>query len=191
MLDSDNGLQPEVVVMAKIKRNEPCPCGSGSKAKRCCQAPHAYVDVRVLPLELCQDVVNDLPGSTQAEMQALFDQLVYLPAVDASLRVRLPDIITPDMERAINALRDDDDTTFDEALGKVVPAVDTLERRIELAQTVIELRDQGRIPAKLAAVAVLELDREESAFFLSSVAESLAVLAGGQPMPAGLLVATR
>jgi len=177
--------------MAKIKRNEPCPCGSGSKAKRCCQAPHAYVDVRVLPLELCQDVVNDLPGSTQAEMQALFDQLVYLPAVDASLRVRLPDIITPDMERAINALRDDDDTTFDEALGKVVPAVDTLERRIELAQTVIELRDQGRIPAKLAAVAVLELDREESAFFLSSVAESLAVLAGGQPMPAGLLVATR
>jgi hypothetical protein len=178
------------VAMAKIKRNEPCPCGSGTKAKRCCQAPHAYVDVRVLPLDLCQNVVNDLPGSTQAEMRALFDQLVYLPAIDASLQVRLPGIVTPDMDRVINALRNDDDAEFDQALGKVVPAVDTLERRIELAQAVIELRDQGRISAKLAAVAVLELDREESAFFLSSVAESLAVLAGDQPTPSGLLLAT-
>lgn len=177
--------------MAKIRRNEPCPCGSGSKAKRCCQAPHAYVDVRVLPLDLCQSVVNDLPGSTQAEMRTLFDQLVYLPAVDASLQVRLPDIITPDMECAINALRNDDDTAFDEALGKVVPAVDALERRIELAQAVIELRDRGRIPKKLAAVAVLELDRAESAFLLSSVAESLAVLADGQRAPSRLLIATR
>ena len=177
--------------MAKIRRNEPCPCGSGSKAKRCCQAPHAYVDVRVLPLELCQGVVNDLPGSTQTEMRELFDQLVYLPAVDVSLQVRLPGIITPHMDRAINALRDADGAGFDEALGQVVTAVDTLERRIELANAVIELRNQRRVPPKLAAVAVLDLDREESVFFLSSVAESLAVLAGDQPTPAGLLVAAR
>jgi hypothetical protein len=71
-----------------------------------------------------------------------------------------------------------------------VPAVDTLERRIELAQAVIALRDQGRIPAKLAAVAVFELDREESVFFLSSVAESLAALAGSEATPTGLLTAT-
>ena len=86
---------------------------------------------------------------------------VYLPAVDASLQVRLPSVITADMDRAINALRDDHGTVFDEALGKVVPAVDTLERRILLAQAVIALRDQERIPAKLAAVAVFELDRAE------------------------------
>ncbi len=177
--------------MTKIRRNEPCPCGSGSKAKRCCEAPHAYVDVRVLPLDLCQSVVNDLPGSTQAEMRALFDQLVYLPAVDASLQVHMPGIITADMDRAIHALRDDHGSAFDEALGRIVPTVDTLERRIELAQAVIALRNQGRIPAKLAAVAVLELDREESVFFLSAVAESLAALAHIEPTPAGLLTATR
>ena len=177
--------------MTKIRRNEPCPCGSGSKAKRCCQAPHAYVDVRVLPLDLCQSVVNDLAGSTQAEMRALFDQLVYLPAIDASLQVRLPGIISTDMDRAIHALRDDHGSVFDEALGRVVTAVDTLERRIELAQAVIALRDQGRIPAKVAAVAVLELDRDESVFFLSAVAESLAALASSEPTPAGLLTATR
>jgi hypothetical protein len=177
--------------MAKIRRNEPCPCGSGSKAKRCCEVPHAYVDIRVLPLDLCQSVANDLPGSTQAEMRALFDQLVYLPALDASLQVSLPGVITADMDRAIDALRNDQGTVFDEALGRVVPAVDTLERRIELAQGVIALRDQGRIPAKLAAVAVLELDREESVLFLSAVAESLAALAGSEPTPAGMLTATR
>jgi hypothetical protein len=177
--------------MAKIRRNEPCPCGSGSKAKRCCEVPHAYVDVRVMPLDLCQNVVNDLPGSTQAEMRALFDQLVYLPAVDASLQVRLPGIITTDMDRAINALRDDNGTAFDDALGRVVPAVDTLERRIDLAQAVVTLRDQGRIPPKLAAVAVLELDREESVFFLSAVAESLAALARSETSPAELLTATK
>jgi hypothetical protein len=153
--------------------------------------PHAYVDIRVLPLDLCQNVVNDLPGSTQAEMRALFDQLVYLPALDASLQVSLPGVITADMDRAIDALRNDQGTVFDEALGRVVPAVDTLERRIELAQGVIALRDQGRIPAKLAAVAVLELDREESVLFLSAVAESLAALAGSEPTPAGMLTATR
>ncbi len=177
--------------MAKIKRNAPCPCGSGFKAKRCCETPHAYVDVRVLPLELCQGVVNDLPGTAHDEMRALFDQLIYLPELDTSLQVRLPGIITPDMERAIDALRDDDHAGFDEALGRVVPAVDTLERRIELAQAVIELRDQGRVPPKLAAIAVLELDRPESTFFLSSVAESLAVLAGDRRTPAGLLLSAR
>ncbi|MBF6558432.1 MAG: SEC-C domain-containing protein [Acidimicrobiales bacterium] len=177
--------------MAKIRRNGPCPCGSGSKAKRCCQTPHAYVDVRVLPLDLCQSVLNDLPGTTQVEMRTLFDQLIFLPEIDTSVQVSLPGIITPDMEQAINALREDDDAGFDEALGKVVPAVDTLERRIELAQAVIELRNNGRIPPNLAAIAVLELDRPESTFFLSSVAESIAVLAGEQQTPAGLVVSAR
>lgn len=27
--------------MAKVGRNEICPCGSGKKSKRCCQAPAA------------------------------------------------------------------------------------------------------------------------------------------------------
>ena len=176
--------------MSKIRRNEPCPCGSGSKAKRCCQLPHAYVDVRVLPLELCQGVVNDLPGTTPAELRVLFRQLVHLPAVDPSLHVRLPGVISADMECAVNALQDDDGSIFDKFLGRVVPAIDTLERRIELAQAVIALREQGRIPAKLAALAVLDLDREESVFFISAVAESLDALAVSETNPAGLLTAT-
>jgi hypothetical protein len=56
---------------------------------------------------------------------------------------------------------------------------------------VITLRDQGRLPSDLAALAVIDLDCPESAFFVSSVAESLAVLAGERSTPAGLIVATR
>jgi hypothetical protein len=76
-------------------------------------------------------------------------------------------------------------------LLEVVLAVDTLERRIELARAVIELRDQGRIAPKLDAVAVLGLDRKESTSFHSSIAESIVVLAGEQQIPAGLVVFVR
>ena len=178
------------VVMAKIRRNGPCPCGSGSKAKRCCSAIDRTEDVHFLPAELCKAVVPDLRGTDDVGLRSLFDELLYLPEVDTSLQVRLG-ILTSEMDRAIAALQDDDGDEFDHVLGQVVPTVDTVDRRVELAQAVIALRDQGRIPRRLAAVAVIELDGKESTLFLSSVAESLAVLAGDRTTPAGLLVATR
>ena len=177
--------------MAKIRRNGPCPCGGGSKAKRCCYGTQEAVDSGMLPRDLGDDAIADLNGTDEIELRTYFDQLLYLPEIDTSLQVRLPGIITPDMDRAINALRDDDDEEFDEALDKVVSAIDSADRRIDLAQAVLTLRDQGQIKQKFAAIAVLELDRNESMVFRSSVAESLAILAGDQPTPAGLLVATR
>jgi hypothetical protein len=68
---------------------------------------------------------------------------------------------------------------------------DSSDHRLELAQAVCALRDEGRIPWDLAVVAVLELDGEEPTPLLSPVAESLAVLAGEPSTPAGILVATR
>jgi hypothetical protein len=97
----------------------------------------------------------------------------------------------PDRNIGAPHLRTGDDEGFDRALEQVVPTLDTLDNRITLARAVVALRDRGRIPAKLAAVAVLELDRPESMLFLSSVAESISVLAGDSCTPAGLLVATR
>ena len=176
--------------MAKIKRNEPCPCGSGSKAKRCCYGTGEPVHDGVLPKEVGDAAIADLQGIGEIELRVYFDQLVDLPELDASLQVRLPGIITPDIERAINALRDDDGDGFDDALDSVLNAIDSPERRLALAEAVLRLRDQGQITRKLAAMAVLELDRPESMTFRSSVAESLAVLAGEQPTPAGLLLAT-
>ena len=177
--------------MAKVRRNGPCPCGSGKKAKRCCHGPITYVDVRIMPLDMTDAAISVLRGTREIELRAHFDELIYLPEIDLSLQVPLPGIITPDLNHAINALRNDDGDEFDRILDRVVPTVDTVQRRIDLARAVIALRDQECIPAVLAAIAVLDLDREESMLFTSSVAESISVLAGDQRTPSGLVVAAR
>lgn len=176
--------------MAKVQRNQPCPCGSGSKAKRCCYGPERLIDVRIMPLDLTQDAISVLRATSEIELRGIFDQLFYLPEIDLSLQVPLPGIITPEIDQAISALRNDDGEEFDRVLAQVVPTVDTVDQRINLAQAVMALRDQGRIPIKLAAMAIFELDREQSILFASSVAESIGVLAGDQRTPSGLLVAS-
>jgi hypothetical protein len=176
--------------MAKVKRNAPCPCGSGNKAKRCCYGAAEPVHDGMLPIEVADAAIADLQETDEIELRAYFDELLDLPELDVSLQVRLPGIITPDMDSAINALRDDDFDDFDDALDGVVAAIDSPECRLTLAQAVLKLRDQGHIKRKFAAMAVLELDRPESMLFRSSVAESLAVLAGEQHTPAGLFLAT-
>ena len=108
--------------MAKIKRNGPCPCGSGNKAKRCCYGTGEPVHDGMLPREVGVAAVADLKGTDRIELRAYFDQLLDLPELDVSLQVRLPGIITPDMARAINALRDDDGDGFDDAVDKVLNA---------------------------------------------------------------------
>jgi hypothetical protein len=176
--------------MAKIKRNGPCPCGSGSKAKRCCYGTQEPVHDGMLPPEVGDAAIDDLKETDEIELRVYFDRLIDLPELDVSLQVRLPGITTLDMERAIDALRDDDCDAFDDALDQVIDAIDSPERRLALAEAVLRLRDQGQITRKFAAMAVLELDRPESLVFRSSVAESLAVLAGEQHTPAGLFLAT-
>ena len=177
--------------MAKVRRNGPCPCGSAKKAKRCCHGPITYVDVRIMPLDMIDVALSVLRSTSEIELRAHFDKLIYLPEIDLSLQVPLPGIITPDLDHAIDALQDDDGDEFDRILDRVVPTVDTVQRRIDLACAAIALRDQQRIPAVLAAIAVLDLDREESILFTSSVAESISVLAGDQRTPSGLVVAAR
>ena len=90
--------------MAKVKRNGPCPCGSGKKAKRCCHGPVEYLDVRIMPLEVYRDSVCELGGTTRAEFDDLFGELVDLPEVDLSLQVPLPNVWTPAIDRAVSVL---------------------------------------------------------------------------------------
>jgi hypothetical protein len=183
-------MAPQEVVMAKVRRNAPCPCGSGSKAKRCCYGPVEYLDVRIMPLKIYRDSIAELAGTTRDEFEDIFGELVNLPESDLSLQVPLPSIWTPELDRAVNALHDDDAEEFDEALTHVVAKLDTVRQRLLLARAVVVLRAAGRLSKKVAALAIIELDREYSAFFVSSVAESIAVVAGDQRTPSGLLVAT-
>ena len=176
--------------MTKVQRNQPCPCGSGNKAKRCCYGPERIIEVRVMPLDLTENAFSVLRAQSVIELRALFDQLFDLPKLDLTLQVPLPRIITPKIDQAISALQDGDDETFDRVLAEVKPIVDSVKHRIDLAEAVIALRDQGRISVPLAAMAIFELDREESILFTSAVAESIGVLAGDQRTPSGLLIAS-
>jgi hypothetical protein len=183
-------MAPEEVVMAKVKRNGPCPCGSANKAKRCCYGPVEHLDVRIMPLEVYRDSIAELADTDKDEFETIFDELVNLPELDLSLQVPLPSIWTSELDRAVNALHDDDTDEFDDALTHVVAKLDTVRNRLLLARAVVILRDAGRLSKKLAALAIIELDREYSAFFTSSVAESIAVVAGDQRTPSGLVVVT-
>ena len=172
--------------MTKIRRNGPCPCGSGSKAKRCCDGNDEAMGFHCLPADLCLSVAPDLVDIEKEEFRALFDELPFLPEIYRSLYVNLG-MITPDMDRAIDALDDNDMDGFREVLKRVTAEVDTPGRRLKLAEAILTLRDEECIPADLAAAAVLDLGMKGgSNLLLSSVANSLLVLADatGILMPA-------
>ncbi len=56
--------------MAKVQRNDPCPCGSAKKAKRCCHGPVKYIDVRIMPLDMTQEAVDFLRHTSRIDIRA-------------------------------------------------------------------------------------------------------------------------
>lgn len=182
----------EEVAMAKVKRNEPCPCGSTKKAKRCCFSTERVAEaaeVRRAFQILCKEAAPALVDVERLEFDELFHQAIHLPELDLSLQVCLPTLFSPAIERARAALEDDDIDAFDDALWEVAEEMDTPERRLAMARAIIALRDAGKIDPKVAAVAMFDLSEGTiSAVFISSIAESIAVSAGDARTPAGLFV---
>jgi hypothetical protein len=176
-----------------VGRNSPCPCGSQLKAKRCCLAePRLRISTpRATLARLQASVAPDLAGIDRAGLRSLYDEMIYLPELDISLHVRLPSLRTPQITHAAAALAAGADDAFDTALHDVRRAVDTFERRLWLAQAVLDLRDRGQIPPALAAVAIIDLNQPGSALFTSSLAQAIAVSGGTERTPFGLLVAAR
>ena len=56
--------------MAKIGRNSPCPCGSGKKYKRCCEAKEAHMREAPLP-----------PGRFRYESGSYGGRGGYMPSI--------------------------------------------------------------------------------------------------------------
>jgi len=181
----------EVVVVTKERRNELCPCGSRLKAKRCClaEAELRVTTPRATLARLQSSVLPALRGIGREQFRELYDEVIFLPELDVSFHVRLPGVFTPEIERALYACSVGDEEAFDEALRAVLPAVDTIENRLFLAEAVLAARDLGRISPPLAAVAVVDLNQAESALLLSSLARSIGVRSGEERTPSGLRVA--
>ena len=72
--------------MAKVKRNGPCPCGSGNKAKRCCYGTQEPVHDGMLPREVGDAAIEDLNGTDEIELRAYFDGLLDLSELDCPCR---------------------------------------------------------------------------------------------------------
>jgi hypothetical protein len=180
-----------VVVVAKVGRNELCPCGSSLKAKRCCLAePELRTRTpRATLTRLQSAVLPALTGLGRGRFRELYDEVIYLPELDVSLHVRLPGVFTPAIENALYACSIGDEEGFDQALRAVLPTVDTVENRLRIAEAVLAVRDAGLISPELSAVAIVDLNQTESALVLSSLAQSIGVRSGDERTPTGLLIA--
>ena len=97
--------------MAKVGRNEPCPCGSGRKAKRCCdieRGPSAESLARAFLSGAARQGAEWTSQLSDVEFEALFDDLWDLPAADLSLQVELPKLFSPELGSLCEAVEEDD-----------------------------------------------------------------------------------
>jgi len=173
-------------------RNDPCPCGSGRKVKRCCEqqrGPSEEQLARAHVALLARDAARDIADLSDDALDDLWNGLFDLPATDLTLLVRLPKLIGPDLRHLLNSVANDDPDWDTEALIRVAADVDTFQQRAQLADALVRLRDQHRITRRQAAAAILDLDSSSRRFIDSSLLEAIALAAGAIPTPGGLQIA--
>lgn len=178
--------------MARSGRNEPCPCGSGLKVKRCCgvergpsedELDRAYLSGQALAAALQLAPLDDL------ELEDLRDAMLELPANDLGLQAPLPPLTTPDFARLCDAVADDDPDAGAEPLDAVLARVDAVHLRARLVRRLVALHAAGLVEPDLAALAVVDLASRSQEFVRSSLIEAVAVSVGITPTPSGLVVA--
>ncbi len=178
--------------MPRPGRNQPCPCGSGRKVKRCCgqrRGPSEEQLARALVAHHGREAARELVDASDAELQDLWQDLLDLPERDLSLLVTVPQLISPDLQRLREAVADDDPDRGWDALTAVANQIDTPIQRAELARALLDLRDARRIDRRQAAVALLDLDSRSTRFIGASLLQTVAISVGASRTPGGLLVA--
>ena len=173
-------------------RNEPCPCGSGRKTKRCCGQQRGPADdqlARAHVATLCREAIGDLADLSDDALDLLWEDLIDLPSLDYSLLVTLPELIGPDLQRLRESVQDDDPDWGWDALTTVAQQIDTPQQRARLADAIITLRDQDRIGPRHAAYALLDLNAQSTRLIGASLLEAVAVSVGAHRTPGGLQIA--
>jgi SEC-C motif-containing protein len=173
-------------------RNQPCPCGSGRKTKRCCgqtRGPSEDQLARAHVAHLARQAIPDLAGLSDRALDHLWEGLMDLPSVDFSLLVTLPKLIGPDLQRLRESIGHDDPDWGWDALTAVHQQIDTPQQRARLADAIVRLRDQHHINRRQAAYALLDLDSRSTRFIAASLLEAVAVSIGANRTPGGLQIA--
>lgn len=178
--------------MPKSGRNDPCPCGSGRKTKRCCgqqRGPSEDDLARAHLAQLARQAAGDLAGLSDHELDHLWEGLTDLPAIDYSLLVTLPKLMGPDLKQLREAIEHDDSDWGWDALTAVHKQIDTPQQRARLADAIIHLRDQRRISRRQAAYALLDLHTPSTRLVAASIIEAVAISTGMTRTPGGLQIA--
>lgn len=179
--------------MAVRGRNQRCECGSGRKTKFCCGVRKGPSDTELAKAFLAGLVMPAavaLARFSEEEIEELHAEMLELPGLDSTLQVAVPRLVTPEVNTLLDAIEDDDVDALEAAVPAVLARVDTPLERARLARAVIALRDAGRIPASVAAVALLDLASLKLDSLVSSgLVQSAAVMLGAARTPGGLLIA--
>ena len=178
--------------MPTAGRNEPCPCGSGRKVKRCCgqqRGPSEDQLARAHVAILARQAAPDIADLCDDDLDDLWEELLDLPAIDITLLVELPKLITPDLHRLRDSIADDDPDWGWDALTAVAAQIDTPRQRAQLADALVALRDQRRVGRHQAAAAILDLDSRSTRFIGASLLEAVALSVGAARTPGGLQIA--
>ncbi len=173
-------------------RNDPCPCGSNRKVKRCCgqqRGPSEEQLARAHVALLARDATSDLQGLSERALDHLWEQLLDVPTTDLSLLVTLPKLIGPDLKRLQEAISRDDPAWGWDALTTVAKQIDTPQQRAKLADALVRLRDQHRLNRRQAAAALLDLDSRSTRFIAASLLDAVAISVGVERTPGGLHLA--
>lgn len=178
--------------MPAVGRNQLCPCGSGQKAKRCCGVRGGPSDEQLGRAYLAGEAKRaavELAGTSTLGFRPLFDRLVELPELDLSLVVPLPQVVSPDLNRLLDAAACDDPDAAEPHLETVLDHIDTIETRVRLARALRALEDTGRIDHRVAALAMIDLEGGGRSLLTASLIQAAAIAAGTARTPGGLLVA--
>jgi hypothetical protein len=173
-------------------RNHPCPCGSGRKVKRCCgeqRGPSEDQIARARVSQLAGAAADDLAGLSDQTLDHLWEGLMDLPALDISLLIDLPKLISPDLHRLREAIEHDDPDWGWDALTAVAKQIDTPQQRAQLADAIARLRDQRRLNRRQAAYALLDLHTKSTRLIAASLLEAVAVSVGVSRTPGGIQIA--
>jgi hypothetical protein len=173
-------------------RNHPCPCGSDRKVKRCCgeqRGPSEDQIARARVSQLARAATDDLAGLSDQALDHLWEGLMDLPALDISLLVDLPKLISPDLQRLRESIEHDDPDWGWDALTAVATQIDTPQQRAQLADAIARLRDQRRLNRRQAAYALLDLHTKSTRLIGASLLEAVAVSVGVSRTPGGIQIA--
>ena len=176
--------------MAKVGRNQPCPCGSGRKARRCCgivRGPDEEALARALVSHSAGVAAWELRHLPDAELEELFDELWELPAAALSLQVELPKFLSLELRCLCEAVAHDDPDP--ELLDAVAKSIDAPGERARLAHAVIAQANRGVIDERLANAALVDLGSASRLLLRAALLEAVAVETGVARTPADVQLA--